>query len=127
LFHLAPGMILDDFLVVEPYAAVGGGVDPGDDVEGRGLAGAVGADEGDDLPPVHLQRQVIHRHHAAELHGDVFYPQYRFTHLCLPSFRKDFFMRRARSGSSRSPRRPRRKNSTMTMMNTENTTMRNPG
>ena len=88
LRHLSPGMVADIRLVVKQHLAVGRLVNPGDDVEGRGLPGAVGADEGHNLPFVHLQGEVIDRHHTAKLHGDVFHLQnvVTLTHGVHPPF-----------------------------------------
>ena len=80
LFHLALGIVLNDLLLLEPHRPVRGLVHAGDHVERRGLARAVGTDQGHDLPLVDLQVQVIHRHHAAELHGDVFNLQHLLAH-----------------------------------------------
>ncbi len=74
-FHLALGMVADNQLILVVHLAVGGLVYPGDAVEGRRFSGAVGADEGDDFALVDVQRQAVHRHHAAKLHGDV--PQFQ--------------------------------------------------
>ena len=67
--------------------AVGRLVDAGDAVEGRGLAGAVGADEGHYLAAVDLQREVVDGDDAAELHGDVLHVQdvfNLFAHFAAP-------------------------------------------
>ena len=64
-------MIHRDGFPVEINDTVRGFIHAGDTVEGRGFSGAVGADQRDDLPLVHFQAQVVDRHHAAELHGDV--------------------------------------------------------
>jgi len=91
-------------------------------VKGRGFARAVGADQRHDLAAVDFHAQVVYRHHAAKLHGQVV----DFQHV-LAHFAASFPLRpRRRSGSSRSPMMPLRKNSTTTMMITENTTRRKP-
>ena len=136
LFHLAGGVVADDALAVEAHAAVGGRVHTGDDVEGGGLTGAVGADQGHDLALVDVQIQVIDGHHAAELHGGVFHMQYilRFTHLDATSFAGlSFFLKSfpkklmiPSHENSWSPMIPFRKNSTTIMMMTENTSIRKP-
>ena len=87
---------------------------------------AVGSDEGHDLPLVDLQLQIVHSHNAAELHGDVIQSQKLLTHGCTASFFAFFCRFFRRSGSSLSPMMPFRKNSTTTMMMTENTTIRKP-
>ena len=48
-----------------------GRVDAGEGVEQRGLAGAVGPDDREDLAAVHLQGDVVQRGDAAEAEGDV--------------------------------------------------------
>jgi len=124
LLHLTGGMVADDALLVEAHPAVGGGVHAGDHIERRGLAGTVGADEGDDLVLVYFQVQVVHGHHAAKLHGGVFNGQYILAHLERTSFLAalaGFFW-----NSSRSPMMPLRKNSTTIMIMMLNTTMRKP-
>ena len=127
LFHLAVGRVLNDLSPLEPHRAVGGRIHTGHNVEGGGLACAVGADQGDDLILIYLQVQVVHSHHAAKLHGGVFNGQYVFTHLertsSLAAFAVDagFFWK-----SSQSPMMPLRKNSTTAMMMMLNTTMRKP-
>ena len=63
-------------LPFERHPAVGGLVDPADDVEHRGLAGAVRTDEAADLARVDRERQAVERGDAAEAHGDVFDFQY---------------------------------------------------
>ncbi|CAN4048302.1 ribosome recycling factor, partial [Dysosmobacter welbionis] len=130
LAHLALGVVFHDLLPPVPHRAVGGLVHAGDDVEGRSLARAVGADQGDDLPLAYLQIHVVHGDDAAELHGDILQTKDLLTHFAA-SFFFDFPERRARrlratSESSRSPMRPRRKNSTTIMMMMENTTIRKP-
>ena len=126
LFHFALGVVFDDLRPVEPHRAVGGLVHAGDDIEGGGLSRAVGSDEGHDLPLVDLQLQIVHSHNAAELHGDVIQSQKLLTHGCTASFFALFCRFFRRSGSSLSPMMPFRKNSTTTMMMTENTTIRKP-
>ena len=133
LFHLAGGVIAHDTLFVEAHPAVGGGIHAGDDVERRGLTGAVGADEGNDLTLVHLHAQVVHVHHAAELHGHIFQLQYVFhleaTSFADLSFFLHSFLKKLKIPSqenSRSPIMPLRKNSTTIIMTTENTSIRKP-
>ena len=83
LFHLAVGKVFHNGLPQEIDLAVGGLIHAGDAVEGRGLAGAVGADQSHDLPLVDIQVQVIDGHNAAELHGHIFNMQHVLSH-CLP-------------------------------------------
>ena len=133
LFHLAGGVIADDALFVEAHPAVGGGVHTGDDIERRGLSCAVGADKGHDLALVYLHGQVIHGHHAAELHSDIFHLQHIFhleaTSFADLSFFLHSFLKKLKIPSqenSRSPMMPLRKNSTTIIMTTENTSIRKP-
>ena len=51
--------------------ARGGRVDAADEVEHRGLAGAVGADQGEHLAPAHVEADVVHGQHAAEADAEV--------------------------------------------------------
>jgi len=44
-------------------------VQPGDAVEESRLAGAVGADEGDDVSLLHLKGRAVERPQTAEVHG----------------------------------------------------------
>jgi hypothetical protein len=62
LVDLEPG----DVAALEPHAALVGPVEAGDDVEGRRLAGAVGADDADDLPLAGPEADVAGRLHATE-------------------------------------------------------------
>ena len=126
LLHFAGGMTLRDDLAPHFHIAVGGRVYAGDHVEGRGLARAVGADEGHDLALVHVHAQAVHGDYAAELHGHVFQLQDgldAIAHFTAPPFCT--FLRK-RSGSSRVPIMPCRKNSTTIMIIMEKTTRRKP-
>ena len=71
LLHLAMRIVLDNLVSVEENVSVGGRIDAGDDVEGRGLSRTVGTDEGDDLALVHMHGQGIDSHDTAELHCNV--------------------------------------------------------
>ncbi len=84
--HLPLGKILENGLPMEGDETVGGLVHPGDAVKSGGLPRPVGADEGHNLPLVHIQGEVIHRHHAAELHGDIFHMKHVFAHCCTSPF-----------------------------------------
>ena len=135
LFHFPGGMALDHGLAHEFHTAVGGLVYAGDAVEGRGLARAVGADEGHDFSLWHIQRQIVHGHNAAELHGHILHAKnILFTHERQASFSAVFFLGFSRASSppmpfqlsSFSPMMPLEKNSTMIMMTTEKTTIRKP-
>ena len=92
LGHLAARVVADYRLAHELYAPVGGLVDAGHAVEGRRLARAVGAYEGDYLALIHLYREVVDGDDAAELHGDVLHAQDVLTHWRRPPFR--YFPRR---------------------------------
>ena len=50
-------------------------VEPGQDLDQSGLAGAVVADQAEDLAPAQVQVHAPQRGHGAEAHGDVFDPQ----------------------------------------------------
>ena len=134
LLHLSGGMVPHDAASLKGHAAVGGRVHTGDDVERRGLTGTVGADEGHDLALVDLQVQVVHGHHAAELHGDIFNRENVLAHLDATSFAAlSFFLNSfpkklmmASHENSLSPMMPLRKNSTTIIMITENTSIRKP-
>src|SRR5882672_1825365 len=54
----------------EADTALGGLVEAADDVEQRGLAGAVGADDGQDLAALDLEAHLVQRHQRAEAHAD---------------------------------------------------------
>ena len=56
-----------DVLAVHRDGAAGGGEHAGDQVEGGALAGAVGADQGDDLAGLDVEGNVVDGDHAAEL------------------------------------------------------------
>ena len=45
--------------------------DPGDDIEDRGLAGAVGADDGKNFARSHLEADVADRMHPAKAQGQI--------------------------------------------------------
>ena len=86
--HFALRMVGYDQLVFIPHLPVGGFVYAGDAVEGRGFAGAVGADQRHDLAAVDMHAQVIDGDHAAKLHGDAFEFQHMISHgSVLPSSR----------------------------------------
>ena len=84
LFHLPGRMVADHRLVKEFDETVRRLIYAGDAVEGRGLAGAIRADERHDLSLGDVQRQVVDRHDAAELHRDIFHAEDVFTHLLCP-------------------------------------------
>ena len=60
-----------DVLTVKKDPARIRAIEPGNDVEQRGLAGAIGADEAGDRACLHLQRTVIDGAHAPETQGHV--------------------------------------------------------
>ena len=76
------GRLAIDALVQEGDRALGDLVDAGEYVEHRGLARAVGADQGDDLALVDVEADVVHGAQAAELDRDVFNIQK--AHACAP-------------------------------------------
>ena len=128
LFHFAVRVVADDGLAQKVHTAVGRLIDAGDAVEGRGLPGAVRADQRDDLAVIDVHGKVIDGDDAAELHGDMLNVKNGRTHASLPPF-TDLLVNRLASPASeisRSPMMPRRKKSTTIMMTTENTTMRKP-
>src|SRR5258705_2761930 len=57
-------------LAGEPDAALERVIEAADDVEERGLAGAVGADDGQDLAALDLEAHLVQRHQRAEAHAD---------------------------------------------------------
>ena len=59
-----------DLLVVEDQAALPRIVDPADQVEDGGLAGAVGPDDREDLPGLHVEADGVQRPDAAEVDGE---------------------------------------------------------
>src|SRR5881296_3011028 len=67
----AMGAGAHDGLALEEQVALIGRVEPAHAVEQRGLAGAVGTDEADDLPVGHVEGDAVQRHDASESHGDV--------------------------------------------------------
>src|SRR5690349_8152199 len=71
-------------MAFEEHCAAVRADDAGDAVEQRGLAGAVGADQAEDLSAVQVERHSVERDDSAEAHGDVAHPQHRhatFTFL----------------------------------------------
>ncbi|MNG06608.1 hypothetical protein D3C84_898620 [compost metagenome] len=65
---------------IEFDLATGGFVEPGQAVEHRGLARAVGADQGEDRVAFDLQADVTQGLDAAEVHHQFLYREYDFTH-----------------------------------------------
>ena len=90
LFHLAGRMVADHRLVKEFDEAVRRLVYAGDAVEGRGLSGAVRADERHDLPLGNVQREVVDGDDAAELHRDILHAEDVLTHLLCPPQLRSF-------------------------------------
>ena len=76
LLHLPRRMRGDHEVILKKYLAVCRLVYAGDAVEGRRFARAVGADERDDLALIDVEREIVHRHNAAELHGDIFHTEH---------------------------------------------------
>ena len=66
LCHLLRRRVVD-LLAEHRDRAAGGGQHAGDQVEGRALAGAVGADQRDDLAGLDVEGNVVDGDHAAEL------------------------------------------------------------
>ena len=66
------GRLLGDVLILEEDLARGRRIDPRDQVEDRTLAGAVGADDREDLALLHREADGIDRLQAAEVQGQVF-------------------------------------------------------
>ena len=60
-----------DALALEAYVALGGVVEPRDQVEDRRLAGPVRPDQREDLALLDGERNLVDRHDAAEAQGDV--------------------------------------------------------
>ena len=65
------GLFADEGFSGESDVAGGGAVDAGDDVEGGGFAGAVGADEAEELALVEREVEVVEGFEAAEVEGEV--------------------------------------------------------
>ena len=68
--HLMAGLA-GDLVAIQPDAAPGGPVEPADAVEDGGLAGAVGADDAEDLAIGDVEADVVDGGEAAEATGDV--------------------------------------------------------
>ena len=77
------------------YPPFGRCVHAGDVVEGRGLARAVRADEGNDFMFFYNNIQIVDGNDAAKLHGHMLGTQYGPDHLpCTPFLRKPLFFPR---------------------------------
>jgi len=72
-----------DLPSVEAHAAGVGPVDAGDHVEDRGLAGAVGSDQGVDGTGRHVEGDVVHGAQAAEALADPVEFEPGAAHFCL--------------------------------------------
>ena len=70
-----------DLLALEPDLALGRGVDAGHRVEAGRLAGAVGADQAEDLAAADLEVDVVEGHDAAEAQRDVVDLEQGLAHL----------------------------------------------
>jgi hypothetical protein len=68
-----------DFPPLQLDVAAGGGVDTGDDVEKRGLAGAVGATDADHVSRVNVEIEIVYRRQRAEILEDIPARQQRRT------------------------------------------------
>ena len=64
------GAVDGDAFAVEDHLTLVGRVDAGHDLDERRLAGAVVADQGDDLTGVHVDRDILERLHGAETLAD---------------------------------------------------------
>ena len=123
--HLSPGIIFHHGFPPEGNQSVGRGVHAGNHIESGGLARSVGADQRHDLSLVHIQGQVVYRHHAAKLHGHMFHMKYILRHYASPPvWGFFFFFRLNRPNSpfqvnSLVPMMPRRQNSTTTIRSRE--------
>ena len=67
----------EDRAALEQDVALVGNVEPGQAVEERGLAGAVGADQPGDLARRHVEGHAVERDDAAEAHRNVAHAQQR--------------------------------------------------
>ena len=74
------GRELEEVVAVEGHRAGGGVVDPADDVEQGGLAGAVRSDQATDLARFDVEGQIAQGDDASEPHRDVTYIQQRHAH-----------------------------------------------
>jgi hypothetical protein len=71
--------------------AGGGRVDAADQVEHRGLAGAVGADQREHLAALHVEADLVDGQHAAEAHAEVLgRAKQDVVHFRRSDFWKDF-------------------------------------
>ncbi len=89
--ELADGvrLLVGDIPALEEHPALVHPVKPGHTAEERALAGAVGADDADDLTPVHLEGDVLVGLQPAEVFADALHiQQQRSAHL--PSLRSLF-------------------------------------
>jgi hypothetical protein len=80
-----------DALVLD--LAAGRGVDPADQVEDRRLAGAVRADQGEDLAAADVEADVVDGDDAAEAHAEMARREQRLVdrvHFSRSDFRKLF-------------------------------------
>ena len=75
----AVGRAPEDLVALQQHRALRVvGQEPGDRVDERGLARAVGPDEPGEPAAAALQRHVVHRHQAAESHGETRRRQHHF-------------------------------------------------
>ena len=95
-----------DILAQERNGTGGGRIDAGDRIEGRRLSGTVGANQGHDFPLVDEHGEIIDRHDAAELHGEMLNIEDVLAHAFSPPFFLSVCRFRNRSGSSRVPMMP---------------------
>ncbi len=69
--HDAIGLLAGDVAAGEADAARIGRIDPVDQIEDGGLAGAVRADQAENLPLLHGETQILDRAHAAEAQAQI--------------------------------------------------------
>ena len=74
---------LGELLAAEAYRARGGAGFTADQVEHRGFAGPVGADDHADLLGVEIEGQVVHRLEAVERHRQTFHGEQEVFLLCI--------------------------------------------
>src|SRR5262249_9424761 len=97
-----------EVVAAKAHAAGRGRVESGDHVEQRGLAGAVGPDDREDLTRPNLERDVVERGQSAEVAREPFDLQHR------PRRRRYAVARHERVSNRRRARRPRGMKSTIT-------------
>ena len=88
--HKLMGLLSVERYAVEQYRALGGRIHAGEQVEHRGLARAVGADQAQQLALIDPDVEIVDGFQAAEADAQLFCLQYRdslfFSHGSLPPF-----------------------------------------